>query len=181
MTHDQIAVRFYVHADTPVPERRRRVTRRLAELATKGTIDAYNVEFWPKAVSLDAIGDGSNEVLETYEKIQTWAERAGASVTPPFTVVADRWEVTGETDTRLHTPNMCLLVERGEDLVGVFPHERADGVLTLQEGLDALATESDVEIEIEQPPKAERTDKDEEVEAPVGTRETGETTQSIER
>lgn len=183
MTSEQIAVRFFVHADTPVPERRRRVTRRLAELATKETIDSFDVELWPKVVSLEAIGEGSNDVLETYEKIQAWADRAGASVTPPFSIVADRWEVTGETDTRLHTPNMCLLVERDEEVVGVFPHERQDGVWTLQAGLDALETESDVEIEFEfeDPPEAERGSHDEEVEASQETIGTRETPQSIER
>lgn len=149
MTGDPISVRFYVHAETPVPERRRRVTRRLTRLATRGTIEAFQVELWPKVVSLEALGEASNDVLETYEAIQAWADRAGATVTPPFAIVADRWEATGETDTRLHTPNMCLLVERDGELVGVFPHQRDEGVWTLQDGLDALETESEVVISVD--------------------------------
>lgn len=152
MTLDQIAVRFYCHSDTPAPDRRRQVTRRLSELAASGAIDSYSLQLWPKAVSLDALGETSNQVLETYEAAQTWAQREGVSITPPFSILTDEWQLTGETDRRLHTPNMCLVVERDDQLLSVYPHQRGQEVRTLGDGLTALETVASVDVGIETDP-----------------------------
>jgi len=139
MTEPDVSVRVFVHADSPVPDRRRRVTSRLSALAETGAIGAYQLELWPKVVSLDAAEDrGTHDVIETYERLTDWAEREGVSIMPPFAVRSDEWQITGEHDRRLHTPHMCLAVYEAEEVTTVYPHRCADGVKTVRDGLAAL-------------------------------------------
>lgn len=142
-TEEGIGVRFFVQSDSAVPEQRRRIVSRLADLADEGAIGSYTCEYWPKAVCLEESPDQrADEVLDAYDDIEQWAATEGVSVKPPFDVRIHEWEVTGVRDKRLHTPHMGLaIVERGE-IRQFYPHRTDDGVQTVTDGLERLAAVS---------------------------------------
>lgn len=120
-------------------ESRRRqdaVVGRLRALARSGRIDAIEVHAWPREVSL--AGGAHSDVLERFEDFERWADERAASIRPPFSIRVQRSAYTGETDTTLVTPVVCLAVYEGSDLVGVYPCSRDGSVTTVDDCIDRL-------------------------------------------
>lgn len=101
-----------------------------------GRIDRLRLRSWPESVRLDT-ETPYDDVLERFEAFETWAERRGVSVRPPFEVRECSSSFTGEFIERLMTPLVCLALYDDEALVGVYPHSVDGQTYTVE---DAIAT-----------------------------------------
>lgn len=136
----ETTVTFYTQSNSPIPERRRKVSGLLEEFSANEVIESYDLEFWPKVVCLDEMeGREKDDVVEMYNDLKEWAEEEGVSISPPFDVRDYRWEITGGRDTRLYTPHMALSVYEKGELKKFYPHRTGDGVQTISDGLKELA------------------------------------------
>lgn len=98
----------------------------------EGTIDDLLVRSWPKEVSRS--GESPyQEVLETYERLQRWADRHDVSISPPFRTRTTTSQITDETEDVLVTPLLCLEWYRGDELVGVYPHSTGEETITTED------------------------------------------------
>lgn len=98
----------------------------------EGTIDEFLVRSWPKAVSRSEESP-YQEVLETYERLQRWANRRDVSISPPFRTRTTTSQITDETETVLVTPLLCLEYYLGDELVGVYPHSNGEETITTED------------------------------------------------
>lgn len=105
----------------------------------EGTIENLLLRSWPEQVRL---GDGSpdREVLERFEEFESWADRRGVSVRPPFEVRERTSSVTGEFSERLVTPLIALALYDGSSLVGVYPHSADGETYTVEDAIAAVRT-----------------------------------------
>ena len=106
---------------------------------SEGAIDELLLRSWPKEVSM-AASTPHQEVLDTYDRFTSWADRQGVSVEPPFRQRTTTSQVTGRTRELLVTPLLCLEVYADDELVGVFPHSTADETKTTNEAIAELRT-----------------------------------------
>lgn len=104
---------------------------------SEGTIDDLLLRSWPKEVGLDE-GSPYHEVLEAYERFQTWADQQGVDIHPPFKEQTTTSQVTGGMNTRLVTPLFCLELYADEELVGVYPHSVGDETITTSDAIETL-------------------------------------------
>lgn len=139
METEGLSVRFFVRADSPVPEQRRRVIDQLDRLCANGSIASYTTETWPRSVSLDDYrGQPTDPVLEMITDIESWADREGVSVNPPIDVRTHEWKITGELDKQLTTPHMGLAIFEDDELRRFYPHRTDEEVRTVADGLEHL-------------------------------------------
>lgn len=135
-------MRFFVRADSPIPDRRRWIVEQLQALSRAGAIDGYRTESWPQCVSLDDYRDQPTDpVLEIITQIESWAEREGVGISPPFVVRTQNWDVTDELDRQIRTPHLGLAIFESGKLAQFYPHHDDEGVRTVADGLERL-TES---------------------------------------
>ncbi len=106
---------------------------------SEGTVDTLLLRSWPEQVTISEESP-HQEVLETFERYERWADRQGVSIQPPFNERTARSSVTGQANDVLVTPVLCLAIYRDEQLVGVFPHSAADETYTATEAIAALRT-----------------------------------------
>ncbi|AGB37526.1 HTH domain-containing protein [Natronococcus occultus] len=98
----------------------------------EGRIDDLLVRSWPKEVSRS--GESPyQEVLETHERLQRWADRHEVSLSPPFRTRTTTSQITDETEDVLVTPLLCLEYYRGDELVGVYPHTTGEETITTED------------------------------------------------
>lgn len=114
-----------------------RKIRRIRRLADRGVVDDVLVWTWPAEVRLSS-EEVETRVVETYERITTWAEREGASVEPAFDRKECHSKFTGETCELLVTPMMGLAVYEGDVLRAAFPHADANGHHSVTDAIDVL-------------------------------------------
>ncbi len=105
----------------------------------EGAIDDLLLRSWPKEVTLNE-STPHQEVLETYDRLQSWADRQGVDITPPFKRRSTTSQVTGTTTEVLVTPLLCLELYADDELVGVFPHSANDKTATTNEAIAELRT-----------------------------------------
>ncbi|SDR41666.1 HTH domain-containing protein [Natronobacterium texcoconense] len=107
---------------------------------SEGTVDDLLLRSWPKEVTRSETSP-HQEVLETFERFESWADRRGVSIRPPFRE-RTRTSLTGETRELLMTPLLCLEVYEDDELVGVFPHsdDETDETATTDEAIATLRT-----------------------------------------
>lgn len=133
---------------TPVCGARTTTIDRLSRLRATEVIDAFEVRTWPDEVVLSA-ETGHDDVVETFERFEAWADERGLSIRPGFDVRTTKSFLQGER-TVLTLPMMCLSVVEDDELVGVFPcrdgkrtwtiddcltaHERGESVQVLEPG-----------------------------------------------
>ncbi len=106
---------------------------------SEGAIDDLLLRSWPKEVTLTE-STPHQEVLETYDRFTSWADRQGVSVEPPFRQRTTTSQVTGRTKELLVTPLLCLEVYADDELVGVFPHSAGEETKTTNEAIAAIRT-----------------------------------------
>lgn len=108
---------------------------------SEGAIDDLLLRSWPKEVTRSETSP-HQEVLKAYERFESWADRRGVSIRPPFRERTSTSQVTGETRELLVTPLLCLEVYADDEFVGVFPHSEADGdeTYTSDEAIATLRT-----------------------------------------
>lgn len=111
----------------------------LQALESSGVVDEVTVEAWPGTVPLG--GEPTFlETIETFERFEEWADAAGASIRPPFTVRTTTSEFTGETKRVLHTPVICLAIDVNGQLANVVPHSDGDTHRSVTDALAAFDT-----------------------------------------
>ncbi|MDG5820598.1 HTH domain-containing protein [Natronococcus sp. A-GB7] len=98
----------------------------------EGTIDELLVRSWPKEVRLS---DDSpyQEVLETYDRFEQWADRRNVSIQPPFRTRTTTSQVTDERREVLVTPLLCLECYADDELVAVYPHSTGEETITAED------------------------------------------------
>lgn len=106
---------------------------------SEGAIDDLLLRSWPKEVTLNE-STPHQEVLETYDRLSSWADRQGVSIDPPFRQRKTTSQVTGTTKELLVTPLVCLEVYADDELVSVFPHSADDETETTHEAIASLRT-----------------------------------------
>lgn len=128
---------LFVRGDLPRPSTRRRnaVECRLEDLQRAGVVDEYETTVWAKRV---AVGDEECPERSRYDEFLAWAKAAGASLAPFFdTRLCYSWE-TGEKQTDLVMPALCLALYEGEELAQVAPFARCGTPHSIEECLDDL-------------------------------------------
>lgn len=112
----------------------------LRTLEREGVVDAVSVHGWPDEIALSERTPYS-EAIDVFERVESWADRHGFSVRPPFGVRTVTSSITGDTRTVLTTPVMCLLIETKQGLASAFPHSRgadhygvADAIASIRTG-----------------------------------------------
>ncbi|EMA36676.1 HTH domain-containing protein [Halobiforma nitratireducens] len=108
---------------------------------SEGAIDDLLLRSWPKEVTRSE-NSPHQEVLEAFERFESWADRREVSVRPPFRERTSTSQVTGDTRELLVTPLLCLEVYEDDEFVGVFPHSQVDGeeTYTTDEVIGTLRT-----------------------------------------
>ncbi|MFU8868022.1 HTH domain-containing protein [Natronococcus sp.] len=98
----------------------------------EGRIDDLLVRSWPKEVRLS---DDSpyQEVLETYDRFEQWADRRDVSIQPPFRTRTTTSQVTDERREVLVTPLLCLECYADDELVAVYPHSTGEETITTED------------------------------------------------
>lgn len=101
----------------------------------RGVIEDLALARWPDEVVLEGYAEETPQVAQ-YRRFRAWAERAGVSLAPGFTVRERGSLIDDRTDAVLVLPERCLAVRVDGELATVAPH-RADGTTYTVE--DALA------------------------------------------
>lgn len=98
----------------------------------EGTIDELLVRSWPKEVRLSE-NSPYQEVLETYDRFEQWADQRNVSIRPPFRTRATTSQVTDERREVLVTPLLCLECYADDELVAVYPHSTGEETITAED------------------------------------------------
>ncbi|WP_293029135.1 HTH domain-containing protein [Natronococcus sp.] len=98
----------------------------------EGTIDELLVRSWPKEVRLSE-NSPYQEVLETYDRFEQWADQRNVSIRPPFRTRTTTSQVTDERREVLVTPLLCLECYVDDELVAVYPHSTGEETITAED------------------------------------------------
>ncbi|WP_083909295.1 HTH domain-containing protein [Natronococcus amylolyticus] len=98
----------------------------------EGTIDELLVRSWPKEVRLSE-NSPYQEVLETYDRFEQWADRRNVSIQPPFRTRTATSQVTDERREVLVTPLLCLECYADDELVAAYPHSTDEETITTED------------------------------------------------
>jgi hypothetical protein len=133
-------LRVYLRSYTPVSQPQTEVVATARALAADGTVDDVDVSEWPASVSLAA----DTAAVRVHERIAEWARARDLDVTRPFRVHERTNPVTGDAEAVLHTPVVCVTLERDGELAGVAPCTLPDGThLTARGFLASLDRDDD--------------------------------------
>lgn len=146
----------FVRSDLPAPAKRCRqnTTARLEALVTSGVIDEFSVTSWAKRVPREmdsAVGEAERDLFRTF---RSWARTTGTSLTPFFDTRECYSWTTGERQTQLVLPAVCLALYDGDELVAVAPHADESGSVGVSDCLDRLAETVEDEPSV-RPPTAD--------------------------
>jgi hypothetical protein len=135
---------FFVRADLPAPSARRRsaLEEALRNLVDAGVLDTVETVVWDKRVCADGPAESIEE--NRYEYFREWAGQAHVSLAPFFDTRECYSTTTGEKETHLVMPTMCLAVYEDDDLVRVAPHADAGGTESVTECVERLASRPEV-------------------------------------
>lgn len=143
-TDRELRVSFYARSFTPagVADRQHAILERLQQLHEQGPIDACEHDVWGTCVDIAETRPGAfgNDAIETVARFREWADRNEVSLSPCFEERTHRSKITGEHSRELVFPVMCLAVYQDDELVGVYPHVDDEGVVTIDEFLESLAS-----------------------------------------
>lgn len=113
--------------------------RTLHEYDTEGTVNEVSTGVWPDIVKLtDETADST--ALEQYERFRTWADDNGVSLAPAFTKREWTNRLTGESDTIVRLPVLCLAIYIDDECVSVAPHSTGTDVYTVKDALNDIDT-----------------------------------------
>ena len=132
-----IAVELYVRP-AQLQEPLEEYIATLNELAAGGTVEEVSIRSWPSRVPTRS---PATEAVDRFKEFLAWADANDISIQPPFSVHTVESELTGERNTYLTTPVLCMAVHAGDELASVYPHTTdedhrsvADGIRALQAG-----------------------------------------------
>lgn len=129
---------LFVRSDLPTPARRCRqaTTSRLEALVAKSVFEAVSVTSWAKRVPLESGANLGTFERDTFDEFSEWARREGVRLAPFFDTRECHSSTTGERQTQLVLPALCLALYDGEELVGVVPHADEDGTVSIGDCLE---------------------------------------------
>lgn len=136
--HDTVTTVCYVRAPLLLEPVDRQIET-LQACESEGAIDDLLLRSWPTKVTLNE-SNQHPEVLETYDRFTSWADRQGVSVEPPFRRRTRTSQVTGKTTELLATPLLALEIYADDELIGVFPHSANDETYTTHDAIARLRT-----------------------------------------
>lgn len=129
-----LTAELYLRAFSTAADRQREVIARLDALAGDGVLESLAIERWGDRIDL---ADG-NETVEAFRRFREWAAGRDLSITPPFAVRTYRSAFTGEACDVLVTPVMFLATYVDGELDGLYPHQRHETVMTIDDFLGTL-------------------------------------------
>lgn len=137
-------VELFVRSDVPTPSERRRaaIEARLEELDRQDHIEQFETTTWEKRVPVDGCGDRVER--NRYNEFSAWARSEGVCLAPFFDTRECYSPKTGEKETHLVMPVICLAVYEGDELTRVAPFAAGSGTESVEECLTELATEAEV-------------------------------------
>jgi hypothetical protein len=144
-------IELHVRADVPAPDRHTDVVQRLCDLDEARCIDEFDVSTWPEQATLSPDRPGV-DVVDAYERFESWASARGVSINPPFVVRSGTRTLVGDEYAVLRTPTMCLAIYDGPRLAGVFPCVDGDTVYTVEDALSALESTTTQQPHVEGSP-----------------------------
>lgn len=140
-------VTLHLRASAPAAatRRQRTVLDRLQSLASDGVVPELRVERWSSRVTVPSNGDdGEPGPVALYDEFEAAAERADARLEPFFETreaVGGLLSAGPPTDRVIVFPVVCLTVRRDGDLTGLFPCWKDGNHHSVEDGLEALATD----------------------------------------
>jgi len=140
-------VTLHLRASAPAAatRRQRTVLDRLRSLATDGVVPDLRVERWSSRVTVSDGDDGERGPVALYEEFETAADRADARLEPFFETreaVGGLLSAGPPTDRVIVFPVVCLTVRRDGDLTGLYPCWKDGTHYSVEDALDALATDA---------------------------------------
>lgn len=117
----------------------------LQTAASEGIVDSLLLRSWPDRVALTAASP-NQEVVETFERFERWADAADVSIRPPFRVRTSTMLASDTPKRILVTPVCTLALYRDERLAGVYPHATEDTTHTVADAVEAIATAGATEL-----------------------------------
>ncbi|MFB6121942.1 MAG: HTH domain-containing protein [Haloferacaceae archaeon] len=130
-------IELHVRAGDSAPARHAELVETLRDLDADGRIDGFDVSTWPERATLAPDRPGV-DVVDAYERFESWASERGVSINPPFVVRTGTRTLVGDEYAVLRTPTTCLAVYDDPELVGVFPCVDGDAVYTVDDALSTL-------------------------------------------
>lgn len=112
------------------------IVETLRSHARSGRLGSLTVQAWPASVRLDSTL--RRDVLETVEEFREWAAERDASLEPAFSVGERVSEFTGDRETRLRLPVVCLAVYQNDELYCVVPNRTAERTCTVPKALEVV-------------------------------------------
>lgn len=112
----------------------------LEALAESGQIESVETVVWGRQLPLDPEGDELADKIETFQRFRAWALRNDVQLEPAFRVHEVTSIEADEYYTVVTVPLACLAVFDGDDVAGVYPHIDDGEPVTVQEGLERVAT-----------------------------------------
>lgn len=129
---------LFVRSDLPEPSQHRRTELEagLRELVCAGVLDDARTVVWDKRVR----AHGRPETVERnrYQEFAEWATQAHVSLAPFFDTRECYSATTGEKETQLVMPTMCLAIYEDDDLVHVAPHANGGSTESVTECVESL-------------------------------------------
>lgn len=136
---------LFVRSDLPTPAKQCRTTAvsRAEALVANDVLDGFTVTSWSKRVPLDEGADLGAFERDRHNEFASWARKAGVRLAPFFDTRECYSTTTGERQTQLVLPAVCIALYGGDGLVTVAPHAHESGTVSVTDCLDRLADQSD--------------------------------------
>lgn len=135
-------VELWVRETTPygVADRVRSIHERFRDLERRGSVADVDLDVWGRvvAVSGDAVGDVSDALNAKVKEFRAWAEHAGCTLEPAFSVRRRDAAPGHGSDAVLVLPVVCAALYDGDDLLAVFPHTDDGDVRPVSDCLERL-------------------------------------------
>lgn len=139
-TNERAELRVRDGVDPGTREPIRAIREDLEALVDAGHLDDVETVVWGRRIPLDSDRDDVARMLDTFQRFRAWALHDGAELGPAFRVHEATSIDIDESYPVVTVPQACLALYDGADVVGVYPHSRDGDVVTLQEGVERLAT-----------------------------------------
>lgn len=129
---------LFVRSGLPKPVQRRceAVESLLEELESDGVIDEVSTTFWAKRVPIDG---GDSPERARYNEFCEWAREAGVCLAPFFDTRECYSFETGEKQTELVLPALCLAIYADDAVTQVAPFTAGGESRTIEDCLTDLA------------------------------------------
>lgn len=136
---------LFVRSDLPTPARQCRTTAlsRVEELVDGGVLDEFSMTSWAKRVPLDEDAELGAFERARFDEFSLWARSAGVRIAPFFDTRECHSSTTGERQTQLVLPAVCLALYDRDELVAVVPHVSESGTVSIGDAFDRLDESAD--------------------------------------